>query len=753
MAAKQKKKKTQPTPLWVQTLRKRMPWIVGIGVFITLYLGGLIAQGTGTLTGNTEFSFGILHAVIANFKYGFFGAAVVCLLYCSLLWWIILKWKDKNRRETMTDDRGFEIEGSGTYGTAGLLNMDEARDYVEVEPLKKTSGFILGKFITDDDETGTSKIVSVPPDGKRFVYSATGKAVMETKPDGTKKQKREKLPFNGNRHVMVIGPSGSGKSYCYSRPNIFQSILHGESVIVTDPKGELYSDTSKYAEKHGYIVKILNLAWPNGSDAVDFLGEVRGDQIGIEAQTFANIVIANTENPNGGGDAAYSNGEKNLLTALVLFILTAPPQLQQKSSGDGTYPKTFGGVYQLLCESLEVLEEKFDHLAAWDPKNPALGPWSIFKDGSESFRGNLRTGLGNRLTVLNDDVIQNMTGNKDIDFELPGQAKCIYYVIMDDMKDTFKFLSSLFFTYLINRLVEYSRKQPGLRLPVPVNMLMDEFIAIGRLPDFEKKLATVRSAGISISMIFQNKPQLDAAYPDGLSDTMIGNCSTMLCLACNDTETAKYLSDRSGTATVALDQERVSRPVIPLGQVPTEIAHSYSLGKRAVLNLDEVIRLPPTKVLISITSANLFLADKFPYTDIVNPDDLELVNMYDHVPAWREKLSGASTTETKADEEDEGYIPSSPSAVGFMPVDEDDEEPAQSIKPQQAVPAFKSSVPAFEEPKQQQPLDFDNDDIVDADAITTSETPDELKTEQPPKKQLSVIDSLAGGTENILSNF
>lgn len=725
--------------MWIRKLRKRMPYIIGIGVFVTLYVGGLFAQLSHLVDDGFQFSFGVIHSILANFTCGFQGVVIVALAYFGGGWYLVLRYRDKTRRELETDDRGFEIEGSGTYGTASLMGMEQARAYVEVESLSKTTGFIIGKFITDDDKTGLGKVVSVPPDGKRYSYSATGKPIMEIDKNGERKQKREKLPFNGNRHVMVIGPSGSGKSFSFSLPNIFQSILQGESVVVTDPKGELYAATSRFAEDHGYVVKILNLAWLNGSDAVDFLGEVQGDQIGIEAQSFANIVISNTENPNGGGDAAYTNGEKNLLTALVLFIITAPQHLQQNSSGTGTYPKTFGGVYELLCESLETLEEKFDHLAAFDPKNPALGPWSIFKDGSESFRGNLRTGLGNRLTVLSDDVVKNITGNKEIDLVLPGQTKCIYYVIMDDMEDTFKFLSSLFFTYLINRLVKYSRKQPGLRLPVCVNIIMDEFIAIGRLPDFDKKLATVRSAGISISMIFQNKPQLDAAYPDGIADTMIGNCSTILCLACNDTETAQFLSDRSGTATVALDQERIARPVISMGVVPTDVQHSYSLGKRAVLNPDEVIRLNAKKVLVAITSANLFMADKFPYTDIVNPDDLEMVNMYDHVPAWREKLSTIQTG-APVEEADESYIPSSPSGRPSLIPGESRNLSDMVVSPQQSTASVLPN--GATEPEE-------DDDVVDPGEIKNPQKPD------PQSQEKSGLggDSLAGDSQALLADF
>lgn len=455
----------KPTPIWVQRISKHLPWMIAGGVFITLYIGGLFAQSMNQITGEADFSFGPITCLLANFRYGPYGLIIMLMLYGCIGGWALLRYKDKHSRDTISDTRGFQIDKSGTYGTSQLLSMEEAREYVEVEPLEKTSGFILGKFTSEGHEDAIDKIVSVPPDGKRFAYDALGRPVMESRPDGERVQKRERLSFNGNRHVMVLGPSGSGKSWCYSRPNIFQSILHGESVVVTDPKGELYADTSEYARDHGYIVRILNLAWPNGSDALDFLSEVRGDQIGIEAQDFANIVIENTENPNSKGDAAYTNGEKNLLQALVLFVLTAP---------NCPYPRTLGGVYQLLCEPLDSIDMRFSMLPAG---NPALAPWSIFKDGSDAFKGNLRTGLGNRLTVMNDEIIKNITGNKEIDLVLPGQTKCIYYVIMSDMNNTFRFISSLFFTYLFNRLVEYSRKQPDLRLPVPVNVIMDEFIA------------------------------------------------------------------------------------------------------------------------------------------------------------------------------------------------------------------------------------------------------------------------------------
>lgn len=611
---------------WLKKNKQLWPILAGIAVVFVLWVGGIIVQATAGdfLLGKQNIRFDPISCIAANFTKGVHGVIFVLMAIACLGAYFYIRYKDKHRLDTEVDERGFQREKSGVYGTAALLKENEIKDFCEVEPLERTLGMIIGKYIEESNPSSTNKVISIPPDGKRFKYDGLGRLAIHTdEKTGKREPMRVRLKTNGNRHMMVLGASGSGKSYCFARPAIFQSIRRGESIIVTDPKGELFSDTAKYAEANGYTVKILNLAYPQGSDSWDCLAEVRGGQIGIEAQNFCNIIISNTSNPNASADEVYANGEKNLLTALVLYVLTSPHY---------TGPKTLGGVYDVLCKSEEDLEAAFSMLPE---NNIALGPWSIFKTASSALRGNLKLGLGVRLQVLQDEIIKCVTGTPDIDLTLPGKSKCAYYVIMSDMNTTFQFISSLFFTCLFNRLVEYSRMQPDQVLPISVNVIMDEFIAIGKLPDFDKKLATVRSAHINIAMIFQNLPQLQESYPDGLWETLIGNCYTLLCLSCNDMTTATYLSERSGIATVALENLRVDRPTIQIANVPSQVSHTYSVGQRAVLQPAEVMTLSAeNKVLVTLAGADLFVADKFPYTDMIDPRILEKVNMYEHSPSW-----------------------------------------------------------------------------------------------------------------------
>lgn len=607
-------------------------------MLFTIWIGGLFSQMTG-LAGifspfdDSSISF---HITVNPFKCAimFFrnlpnSLMVPLFIYFLIGMYALIKWKDHTMLDTEMDERGFQMENSGTYGTSRIMKEENIKDYLEVEPLERTKGTIIGRIPASSDAPNVKgPVVSIPPDGKHFKYDAFGRLAVKKNPDGTQEPVRVKFKSNTNKHIMAIGASGCGKSFCFARPSIFQAILRKESIIVTDPKGELYSDTARYAEERGYTVKILNLDYLQGSDSWDCLAELKGSpQIGIEAQKFCHIIIENTSNPNGGGDEIYANGEENLLTALILYVLTAPdPEFAGKA--------TLGSVYELLAKEEEELKAKFDLLP---DDNAAKKPWNIFITASNNLRGNLKLGLGTRLRVLQDGIVQKVTGVPDISLTLPGETPCAYFVIMPVMHETFRFISSLFFSCLFDKLFALAMSRPSQTLDVPVSVIMDEFIAIGKIPDFEKKLATVRSAGIAISMIFQNLAQLQLEYPDNMWESLLSNCSNLICLACNDMSTAKYLSERAGVGTIALDSKRVSRSLLNVG-APEEVAHSYSVGERNVMQETEIIKLASEGKLIAVPAGgDIIVLEKFPYTDLVDPTTLERINMRDHTPAWAQQ--------------------------------------------------------------------------------------------------------------------
>ena len=182
--------------------------------------------------------------------------------------------------------------------------------------------------------------------------------------------------------------------------------------------------------------------------------------------------------------------------------------------------------------------------------SPSRTSYNVYARGNDTIKTSIITGLGTRLQMFQNVELQKLTEESDIDLTLPAKKPCIYYVITSDMDSTFDFLSSLFFTFLFIKLCRYADSRPNGRCDNEVYCLLDEFCNIGEIPDFNKKISTVRSRGISISIIIQNLGQLQNRYPDKISDEIIGNTDSRLGLGMTDVLSAKYFCDLIGVSTV-----------------------------------------------------------------------------------------------------------------------------------------------------------------------------------------------------------
>lgn len=131
------------------------------------------------------------------------------------------------------------------------------------------------------------------------------------------------------------------------------------------------------------------------------------------------------------------------------------------------------------------------------------------------------------------------------------------YVISSDTHTAYDFLLTIFFAQMIQQLYDFADKNGG-RLKVPVFFILDEFANIGKIPDFDKKISTSRSRGISFSVILQNLDQLEATYEKS-HETIMGNCDTHLFLGSNSFKTVEYFSKALGEKTISRDSKSISR--------------------------------------------------------------------------------------------------------------------------------------------------------------------------------------------------
>lgn len=492
------------------------------------------------------------------------------------------------------DSRRFSMSRMGTYGTAGWMLEAEAQKVLDINHISRTDGIILGAL--------NGSIASLP----------------------------HNTMFN--KHIAVFGASGSMKSRAYVRNNIMQLAKAGKSMVLTDPKGELFADTAVFLMDNGYTVRLLNLVNPELSDMWNCLGEIGGDE--LMAQTFADVVIANTRSSGKiGGDPFWDRAEMNLLKALTLYV-------------DRDYPeenRNMAGVYNLLASGdTAIVDNIFANLPV---RHPAKAPYNIYCQASENVRTGVVIGLGTRLQVFQNSLIRRMTAGHGIDLTLPAYEKCAYFCIMSDQDSTLDFLSSLFFSFLFIKMVRYADCHNG-RCNPEVFMMMDEFPNIGQIPDFMKKISTIRSRGIHCSIIFQNIPQLSNRYPQNAWQEILGNCDTQLFLGCTDILTAEHISSIAGQLTVELESTQTRDG--PPGWYDYGKS-TKSVGKRYLLNPDEVLRLSHDAALVILRGQKPLMVQKFDYIRHPLSKNLVHIPVRDYIPAWRKQQEASSSSAEKSD--------------------------------------------------------------------------------------------------------
>lgn len=549
-----------------------------LGLFALVYLGGILGQlltnyaewtGAGGMSGKVQMA-GINWNPIISIPQAFtrngLKSMLLFLIVASAIF-AYVKLHDKFDGKDK-DPRGFAVSKSGAYGTASWMTDKEMQNILEISPIEKAEGTILGEY--------KGKAVCMPKDTLL------------------------------NRHIAIFGATGTMKSRAVIRNALFQSIKRGESIIVTDSKAEMYADTSEMFRDAGYEVKVFNLKDPEHGDSWNCMDDLNGDT--LMAQVLTNVIIGNTS--SGKGDHFWDNGEGNLLKALILLVdldRTRTPEM-----------KNLASVYQLLTQNSErQLTAMFEKLPL---NHPARAPYNLFAQSSDTVKSGIILGLGTRLQVLQNEAVQKITNRSDIDLTAPGKRKCAYYIILSDQDTTMAFLSSLFFSFMFIKLTRFADASEGGRCQVPVNLILDEFNNVGRIggaedgSDFARSLSVIRSRDIRVMLAVQSLGQLQNRYPNNLWAEIVGCCDIQLMLGCTDDLTAEYFSARSGDMSIEVNTTMTVRKTIAVAQLIPQYRHTEGQGRRRLLTPDEVLRLPNTEMLCVIRGCNVLKLTKLDFT-------------------------------------------------------------------------------------------------------------------------------------------
>ena len=559
----------------------------------TVYATGAIIIAAMNLFGH-GYSFSMRNVFAAWTHYGvIISIFVFIVLQAAIIKGAILLGTNSKR-----DERGYDINKEHPYGDA---------DFMAPEIMHK-------RFVCEPIETNTCTIFGCDPKNDKILIG----------------QKHPQLKVNRNC-FMVAGPS-AGKSATFIIPLILQIMRRGESAIISDPKSELFKFTSELGKALGYEVRLLSLnpMFLKNSDPCNFLMYV-GDDVD-KAQVVANAIINTT---TGAAEMFnfWNEGALNLLQALILRITIGTDYRENEKN----IPQLFT---YITTNDLTAIESDFEYLPDNHPAKPIF---KIFKDGDEVPKKQVLQGLGIKLKLYNSPTLRKVLSETmyGLDVLNPGRKRCLYFIGSNDQDSSMASVVSLFYTLEYQELVRYADMRKSGELPITVHMVLDEYANMASIPDFEKKLSTVRSRNIVTYVVVQDINQLKTKHPNDTWKTVMNDMDYFMLLKTNDPDTIKWWHDMIGEQTKSLKSKGYQKAKTTILDFHNEEHVSEGAGQGYVMTMHQIRSLKDNEMLLLMTQQNVLKlhtmvlpAQHYPYWRLLEDGIIEDGFDYDNEPSF-----------------------------------------------------------------------------------------------------------------------
>ncbi len=485
--------------------------------------------------------------------------------------------------------------------------------------------------------------------------------------------KRFSQKTDRNKNVEVIGGSGSGKTRFHVKPELMQL---NASYLVTDPKGTLIGETGGMFEWAGYEIRQFSTVDFASSNRYNPLRYV-SSQAGI--LTFVECLINNTTgDKEHSGDLFWENAERLLYTALTAYLIDhCPPQnrnipglltllalaeaREEDESFESPLDMLFGELEtgrRLVCVSdagafdeesraFDTGDGTFQWVSTGDPMRPeddfALSNYKAFKTAAGKTLKSIIISANVRLKPLSIDEVRDLLSDDEMDLDLMGDPgrRQVVFASMSDTNSTFDFLFAILMWQTLDVLCARALSRYGGSLPTHVTFIFDEFANIGKVPDFEKTIAVVRSRNISCEVVLQSSGQLAATYGKEKAQVIRDNCDTTLFLGGKSTETNEEISKAIGKQTLSTLTVNDTRGASPSS------TRNRGTAERDLMQASEVGRLPRDEAIVLIAGANPVRDKKYriethPRYGLVDPGHpgAELAERFDFRSYWDARKGG-----------------------------------------------------------------------------------------------------------------
>ena len=370
---------------------------------------------------------------------------------------------------------------------------------------------------------------------------------------------------DGEAHSLILGATGSGKTQCVVFPMIKVLAKAGESMILTDPKGELYEETGELLREKGYNIILLNFRDPQKGNA------------------WNPMTLPYRLYQEGNTDKAVE-----LLDDLALNIL-----YDEKNTGDPFWEKSgadyFSGLAlglfedateeQVNLNSMNLMsslgEERFggpnnnyikEYFNMKDPSRPAYVNASGTVYAPEDTKGGVLSTFKQKVKLFSSrDNLSEMLSYSDFDMKEIGRKKTAVFMIVQDEKKTLHPLATIFIKQCYETLIDVAQEAGG-HLPYRTNFLLDEFANMPPLKDVTTMVTAARSRHIRFNFIIQNFAQLTKVYGKEDAETIKGNCN-ILYLISSELQALEELSKMCGEVKSKEKEKTSSTPLVTVSDL------------------------------------------------------------------------------------------------------------------------------------------------------------------------------------------
>lgn len=343
-----------------------------------------------------------------------------------------------------------------------------------------------------------------------------------------------------NNNILVIGTSGCGKTVSIIEPRILETF--NKSLIATVTKRRIVKKYSAVMKTRGYKVWDLNFVHPSeGNCGYDPLMHISSyNDITFLARS---IVLANPQKAQSNADPYWDDGATSLFSAELCYVL--------QTKDNATFADVLNFHNKLTFEErngviITNYDRKFECLAEKDPFSFAVSCWKSFKQLPVKTASCIFSALNTTIdSIFTPELKKMFCMRQMVDFERLASEKTVLFITTSPVNSSLNSFISSFYGTVFKELFEFAEDQADGKLPIPVDVLADDFATGCPINMFEQYISIFREKGLSVTALIQSESQLSSLYGSEKATTIINNCDTIVYLGSMDLDTTRSISVRA----------------------------------------------------------------------------------------------------------------------------------------------------------------------------------------------------------------